>query len=424
MFVLLIALMAAPVQSPAEPYAPCPSCNVVLVTVDTLRADRVFLGDDIYTPRIEHALRHSTYFSQARSLSPCTEPAVRQIHTGRRQPNNGSKRLAESFAEAGYATAAFVSQHQFTRRGKVLERYSRGFQVWSNQMRTQRDRYGMSKHPAQPLSDEAIAWVRQATGPFFLWVHYFDPHDPYSPPGGKPHTLRDRRRPMIAAVEKLPKEQKKPWYGMGGIFDAKQTHTIAGFYDEELSYMDKHVGRLLEAVTDGEQSENTVVIFSSDHGERLGDDGEYWDHCHSLHDWETRVPLAISLPGWSWPRRIDRPVAITDIALSIHSMVGLKPARSFQGRELRQDFPGRIIVSTWRGNTTAYDGRYKLYWRKGRPNGLYDLSVDPREEFKLTDYSIIPRLIQAVRTKRDMIQLDNKQSERVIEELRAMGYTE
>jgi hypothetical protein len=189
------------------------SLNVVLITVDTLRRDHV--GSYGYgrntTPHVDEFFRNGTTFLNATSPSPCTVPAVLQLLTGVRDFDDRRPRLAETLRDAGFATTAIVSQHHFRTAARPRPAYTRGFDEFDIQEAHERDHHRMTSRDAAEVSDRATAWLngRTSDAPFFLWLHYFDPHDPYeSPedfrvfPSPAPSLDGDRRTHLLKAMTK------------------------------------------------------------------------------------------------------------------------------------------------------------------------------------------------------------------------------
>src|SRR5262245_40168861 len=157
--------------------------HALLITVDTLRADHV--GGYGYaratTPELDAFFAGGTRFELALSSAPCTVPSIQQLLRGSFEAAEPGAAPISRLADRGFATAAIVSQHQFH---KQLELYRRGFEHFDIQPRSQVDRHGMTARAAREVTDRALAWLaeRPRGRPFFLWLHYFDPHDPYEPP--------------------------------------------------------------------------------------------------------------------------------------------------------------------------------------------------------------------------------------------------
>ena len=227
----------APAQAPAHP-------DVALITIDTLRADRVGRG---LTPTIDALAARGVRFSHARSAVPLTLPSHVTIMTGLLPVEHGVREngtvfkaetppLARVLSNAGYATAAFVGAYVLDRRFGLSD----GFDVYDD--RVSRDPSAMARLEAErkggAVVDAALTWLATARRPYFLWVHLYDPHAPYDPPAD---------------------------------FLAKAKGNA---YDGEVVYADAQVARLLDAVRQRDPSNATLIAVAGDHGEGLGDHGE------------------------------------------------------------------------------------------------------------------------------------------------------
>ena len=239
--------------------------NVLLITIDTLRADRVGRG---LTPAIDSVAARGVRFTNARATVPLTLPSHASILTGTRPPEHGARvngvalaarpTLARSFQAAGYRTGAFVGAYVLDRRFGLAG----GFDMYDD--RVTRDPSGAARLEAERRGDlvatSAIEWLgRGGTQPFFAWIHLYDPHAPYTPP-----------------QEFLTK--------------------AGGAYDGEVAFADAQVGRVLDWLNGAGLAAGTVVAIASDHGEGLGDHGET-THGMLAYDSTLRVPLALAGPG-------------------------------------------------------------------------------------------------------------------------------
>jgi arylsulfatase A-like enzyme/Flp pilus assembly protein TadD len=259
--VLLLALPAC--RSTAPPAAVKP--NVLLITVDTLRADRVGRG---LTPAIDSVAARGVRFVNARATAPLTLPSHTSILTGTLPQANGVRvngvalpvrpTLARAFHDAGYRTGAFIGAYVLDRRFGL----SGGFDTYDD--RIPRDPSGAALLEAERrgdvVMDAALAWLgRTATAPFFAWIHLYDPHAPYDPP-----------------QEYLTKA--------GGRA-----------YDGEVAFADAQIGRVLEWLDRSGQRDRTLIAIAGDHGEGLGDHGEL-THGMLAYDSTLRVPLIVVSP--------------------------------------------------------------------------------------------------------------------------------
>ena len=264
--------------------------NVLLITLDTFRADRV----GPLTPNLQKLARESVRFANADSPVPLTLPAhcsllsgELPLHHGVR--NNGANpfpadrpTLATAFSAAAWRTGAFVSSFVLDRRFGL----ARGFDVYddeiarsgSNDANTlEAERVGAA------TVDRALAWLRRPDPrPFFVWVHLYDAHAPYAPPAPYPQT-----------------------------------------YDGEIAYVDAQVGRLLGAV----DRSNTIIAVVGDHGESLGEHGEL-THGLLVYEPTLHVPLMIAGPN-AVARELTTPVSTVDVAPTLAAMCGLRVAPDF-----------------------------------------------------------------------------------------------
>lgn len=415
--------------------APAPR-NAVLISVDTLRWDHVgLLGyERPTTPRLDAFFSDKTIFENAVSPAPCTLPALAQLLHGSYVPRPDRFSLAETLRVHGYATAAFVSQHQLRpdwHRGGVgawlAEAAAEGFDVFDVQGAEEVDGHGMSARTAREVSTRALAWLEQVREPFFLWLHYFDPHDPYEPPprhrdfdrgNGSPRS-GDRRLDLMRG-----RRPGEPWFEAGRIFDARDVQHLVNLYDGEIQFADAQVGRVLDALVGRGLAASTVVVFVSDHGEWLGE-GERWDHCQTLREVEIRVPFLWSVGGerLAGLGRVATPVSTVDLAPTLLAVLGIEhQPDAFDGVDLRRPPQARSVFADWRGATAARRGSWKLVARDA-PVELFDLEGDGAERRNrlgegLAEESELARDLEAFRASHPVAELHRD----VLERLRGLGY--
>jgi len=350
--------------------------NVLLVTLDTTRADR--LGCYGYraalTPALDELSRRGTLFEQAQSSCPMTLPAHATILTGREPDEhglhvNGKRSLASSIptlagtlAAHGYQTAAFVAAFVLNARFGL----NRGFETYDDDLAgavAQEVPEPMSVYrPGDRVVDRALAWLGRATAgsarrPFFCWVHLYDPHHPYTV------------HPELAGT---PFEQTTS-------------------YDAQVAFMDRQVGRLLAFLQAQHQLEGTLVVAVGDHGEGLGEHGEE-EHGYLLNEEALHVPLLVALAGVVRAgARVHALVSLTDVYPTVLDLLGIDPEPSGSGRSLRQALGGEPVSS--RPIHAQTDLPYDLFgwsplrsvttphWRYIRTTKpeLYDRKRDPAE---------------------------------------------
>ncbi len=348
--------------------------RAVLVTIDTLRADRVgCYGDSVAaTPVLDAVAGKGVRFAVAISPAPLTLPTHATLLTGLDPPrhgvhHNGTFRLeqdlptlAERLRDQGLATAAFVSAY-------VLDRdfgLARGFDRYDDRMSAERpegEASFVAERRADATVDAALAWLAAAPERFFLWVHLYDPHAPQRPP--------------------------EPWASRFALDP----------YAGEVAFADEQLGRLLAALEERHDDGRTLLVVTSDHGESLGDHGEP-THAYGLYDATQRVPLLVRGPGVPRARVVETPVRLVDVAPTVLALLGAPPLEGADGRSL---------VPLWRGSAAAAPGvayletlatRFDMGWsplfgvrsvrwkyiRAPRPE-LYDVAADPAERRNLAE---------------------------------------
>jgi arylsulfatase A-like enzyme/Flp pilus assembly protein TadD len=292
---------------PRPPRATGP--NLLLVTIDTLRADRVeaYGAADAVTPTLDRLASEGVRFETAISAAPVTLPSHASILTGLYPPHHGARynglfelpssaqTLTERLLDAGYATGAVIGAVV------VAEPFglAQGFQFYDDEdFWDQRSAPGgYLERPAAEVTDRAIRWLEGVEGPFFLWVHYFDPHATYRPPPPYDRTFAERP------------------------------------YDGEVAYVDAELGRLIAKLETSGQLENTLVVATSDHGESLGEHGES-THSYTLYDAALRVPLVLRGPGLPAGSVVEPLVRTVDIAPTLLALLNLPGLPGVDGRDL------------------------------------------------------------------------------------------
>jgi arylsulfatase len=346
--VLIAAVLGLAAAHPgcwsAAPADPRP--NVLLITVDTLRAD--YLGsygfDWPTSPRVDALAAEGVLFERAIAASSSTVPAHATILTSRYTREhtighrNGDSTLsdetsvAEIFRGAGYATAAFVGNY-LLRRGTGL---ARGFEVYDDELtRTELNRRDYYERIAGDTNQRALRWIAEVDDvPFFLWVHYQDPHGPYAPPEPYVGRFRLPPDPDEAPLEVVPSTsgwRSIPEYqALEGLFRPSQ---YAGRYADEIHYADRAIGQLLDAVDRHASGREVVVLFTSDHGESFGEGGRYFVHGFATTPQLAHVPMILRAPGLSPERRRD-PVHHVDVMPTLLELAGIELPPDVSGRAL------------------------------------------------------------------------------------------
>jgi arylsulfatase A-like enzyme/Tfp pilus assembly protein PilF len=394
--------------------------NIVLITVDTLRADRLgcYGNTQIATPRIDALAARGTRFASAYSQVPFTLPSHASLFTGTYPIWNGVEdttgppldehilTLAQILQRGGYATAGFPAAF-------VLDSFfglGRGFDAYYGSF-PHRDMAGEGEESGLTRSaDEQLPMVfhwlnRNASKKFFLWVHLYDTHHPYHPP--EPYRTQYADRP----------------------------------YDAEVAYIDSAIGQLLDYLAAKQLTRKTVVVLTSDHGEGLGEHGELY-HGYFIYNSTLHVPLIIYDP--SRPRAtgtVADNVSLIDVAPTLLASLGEPIPRQMQGRSLlglmsgKTEAPQPIVAESlfpnlhfgWSGLYSVQLGRWK-YVDAPRPE-LYDLSQDPGEVTNLyASHTAVGDALGArlkailARYRRNLNQAPLQLTEQEMKQLQKLGY--
>jgi choline-sulfatase len=334
--------------------------SILLVTLDTTRADAI--GPDaegVETPSFDALARRGTRFRQAYATVPETLPSHASMLTGL-HPGGHSVRenarylpashplLAERLAQGGYRTAAFVSSFVLARRFGL----ARGFSVYDDELAA-----GRAERTARETTDRALSYLRRdATGPLFVWVHYFDPHTPYAPP--EPFGTRYARNPYLG----------------------------------EVAAMDAELGRLVQAF-EARAAGGSAMVVVSDHGEGLGDHGEP-QHGNLVYQSTMHVPLLLVGPGVA-AGVSDTPVSTRRVFHTILDWAGLGATDSLRagGPELVLGEAMKPFLSYgWQPQVMAVEGRTKTILA-GRLE-VYDVVADPAEAHDLAPGANVSRALR------------------------------
>jgi arylsulfatase A-like enzyme len=388
--------------------------NVVVVCVDTLRADHVgaYGYSRATTPRLDALARGGALFENALATAPWTVPAVGSLLTSLYPSQHGAGLAGEVRQLDGNTPAqlrpeAETLADQLHRAKLRTALYSANPYLWGRFQRSF-DHAEAGRQTARSLTDRALAWVRQApAGPFFLYLQYMDLHQPIQPP--EPFASHfvvpaGRRAPEHADWRFVRQED---W--TAADFQSFREHKVA-LYDGALLYVDGEIGRLIDGLRKLGLLKDTLLVVTADHGEEFWDHGEeerlqggdpraIWGvgHGHTLYQELLHVPLILSGPGVAGGSRLPCPVALLDVAPTILAGLGFLPAAGMEGRSLLRSISpetaedGRCAPRPLAAESPAYgpDARallyrgWKLVLRKGAPPALYDLGRDPGEHRNL-----------------------------------------
>ncbi len=348
--------------------------NVLLVTFDTTRWDHMGYATNRHglTPMLDAMAKRGTWFSDAVTVSPLTLVSHTSIMTGLYPPHHGvrdnglysvpaqDETLAERLKAAGYAThaviSAFVLDSQFG--------LDQGFDGYDDDLSggPQQIQFMFKEIHAAQTSAKAVRWLEQERPkdrPFFLWVHFFDPHANYDPP---------------ADVAKLFPDDP---------------------YSGEIHYADRELGRIFKSLDDSGLLDNTLFVFTADHGDSLGEHGEK-THGIFVYNSTTHVPMLLAGPGVPAGHRVDSLARTVDLVPTVLELLGLPPAGGLDGRTLSPLWSGRepddrvaymealtpILNFGWAPLRALRTSRWKAI-EAPRPEA-YDEAHDPEERRNLS----------------------------------------
>ena len=338
--------------------------NVLLLTIDTLRADRLgYCGYDIETPHLDSLAFGGTAFLNAFCQVPLTLPSHASIFTGTNPPFHGIKNnghylnkemttLTEVLKQKDYLAAAFIGAFPVDSQFGL----DQGFDLYDDEYNT--PKY-LQPHGPQRLAEAVYAsaanWLRENHAKkFFVWIHYYDPHDPYSPPPPFDRKYKDR------------------------------------LYDGEIAYTDVYVGKLIALLTEMNLLEKTLVVVVGDHGEDLYEHNEP-GHSIFLYDTTIKVPFIMNCPGIvPEENEVSQQVRTVDIMPTILDIIKIDVPKFVQGRSLIPVIQGKalklesyaetyfpLISNGWSELKAIRTEEWK-YIQAPKPE-LYSLKDDPGE---------------------------------------------
>jgi len=321
LFLVFLALGASGASAPKAASAPSASANppnIILITLDTTRADRMgFLGSKRgLTPNLDALAKQSVIFTRAYAQVPLTTPSHAALLTGTYPQFNHVENLGQPLGKdlpylpdllhsRGYHTAAFIGAFILDLEG--APGFNRGFDMYDahfHERKPGEDRYKSIERRAEDVANRAMLWLsRHPQGPFFIWLHFYDAHDPYDPP--------------------------EPF----------KTHYASAPYDGEIAYTDSVVGGLMDVLRKHGLYEDTVIAIAADHGEAFGEHGEE-RHGMFLYDETIHVPLLLKLPAGRFAgkrlkgKRIDERVALAEVTPSLLEAAGIPAPATMQAQSL------------------------------------------------------------------------------------------
>jgi len=386
------ALQASAVSPAARP-------NILLVTIDTLRADHVgcYGYRRATTPTIDRLAGQGTVFTRAFSNTPWTTPSHYCFMTGALVSRHGSRdnlrnrtgvqgsvpvMISEVLRSAGYDTAAFVSGYPLLRRSGLAA----GFSVYDDTM--QDKLFGGTwkvERRAPQTADAFKRWwkARGAGAPWFVWVHFYDPHGPYTPlPEYANMFVDDGLGPRDEVLDAPGNEPKPPgWTKIAGERQDRQYYISQ--YDAEIRMADDGVKAIVSLLEQAAQLESTIIVVSADHGEYLGEHGRWFVH-DDLYSQSLMIPMVFSGPGVPRGERSDAITESIDVAPTLLSLAGIAPPASMMGTKLftgdgnvRRHARDLVLSESPRTNRCSVTGG-SLQWIGTHPHTeLHDYRHDP-----------------------------------------------
>jgi arylsulfatase A-like enzyme len=450
--------------------------NVVLVVFDALRPDHTstYGYGRPTTPHLDRLARNAILFEDVSASAAFTLPSMATLFTSLDPVEHGVRRhldsqgiqdrlderfttLAELLESRGYATAAIVSNSLFL----LKFGFDQGFETFD----------AGGRRDAGPTTDAAIDWLKQQSEdrPFFLWVHYIDPHWPYNAPpdfikrpfrhddqGQYAHILDGFKRGRIKSDQIYFDNRLGP----DGIERA-----IAE-YDNEITYADHYLGRLIYYLETEGKYDNTLIAAVSDHGESLGEHDLYFAHSFYLYEEIQQVVMMLKPPFSRSAERVSHPVRLLDFLPTVLNLLDMETTAEMRGKDLSPlweerkgdaSFPDLPIYAESEPRYRTEQGLYRYPFRKriykegnegkwrmirsgdfklihipGEGEELYDLSTDPEEAKNLMDAEPatagrLKKLLQQIMDQDSGAAVPEPDRSRtrnreVIKEIQALGY--
>ncbi len=447
---------AAPPPAVSAGGQDAPGPNVLLVVLDTVRADHLSLHGyrRDTSPNLARLARRGIAFKQARSTAPWTLPShasmmtghwPHELSTGINHPLDGThETLAEYLAASGYATAGFVANATYCGIETGLGRGFAHFEdhelsvadiLWTSALgqrillqgmfrperRTGGNPNDYHRKDAAQVRRDMLAWVVHQKGrPFFAFLNLYDAHDPYIPPTGfdRHFGVRPRSAADMAILERWFIHDKK-------TLTPGEIQSVLDAYDDGIAYLDEQLGGLVDDLDWLGLLAGTLVIVTADHGEHLGEH-QLYGHASSLYDAEIHVPLLILLPGEAHAgQSVAAQVSLRDLAATVADVTGLGGS-PFPGRSLARHWaadasplsepslsevdvpvmsaPNQGRSPVFRGPMKAVAAGKHVYVRNGDgQEELFDIEADPMQLRNLAGLPQVQSSLDQIRTDLDQL---------------------
>lgn len=448
--------------------------NVILITIDALRADFVGFLDDHHrdrkqnlTPNLDKLAENSTIFTNAIAHAPYTSASFPALFTSK-YPSVASsfvsKRIsvanypfavlkaeyptiAEILRQYGYTTGGFHSSPWLVR----TFRYDRGFDTFDDTMYLSNTNPILKKVPltkhdlihiigkqsylaANDINRKVIPWLERVAKPFFLWIHYMDTHGPYQSKRGFAYLNKLRAELLWYKATRFPDKVSR-----------KERKALISWYKEEITYLDEHLGMLFRVLENLNLYQNILIIITSDHGEAFYE-RRMFSHPRLLYDELIRVPLIIKFPDIKEKKVISHPVGLMDILPTIVDILNFRlDGGQFNGNSLMpliekdcsDNLPNYVISDAAPEKENKHVSLRTTKWKyimneeEGK-HELYNLDRDPNEQINLIDK--VPNITEAFASKLKAVlpkvkgkyieTPDPQLDEELRGRLKALGYTD
>lgn len=425
--------------------------NIFLISVDTLRADHLncYGYSKNTSPNIDSFASESLLFENCFSHASTTSSSCASIISGF-LPHETTvyenlpvppnvETISEILEPHGYKNLAVVSNYVL----RSVRGWAPGFVIYDDTMNQQElIRSTIPERIAIYTTDRAIELIEQFRNDrLFMWVHYQDPHGPFTPPEKFAEMFLDtHQKPRILKVNDTKT-------GRGGIphyqrlGDNRDFNFYVSQYDGEIRYMDEHFGRLIDTLRRLDLYDDSIIIFTSDHGEGMGEHDYYFNHGEYLYSDQIHVPLIIKYGKQLSGRRTDF-VQHLDLIPTILSMLGIKPDERFRGRDLRKakkeskeifaemrDSKVRdgvkfsLIVDPFKLIYTPIDKQYELFDLREDYYEEHDLISDANYKKQAEDLKVrLHRIHEDDRLQLEIFNIPPKLTDEEIRKLRSLGY--
>ena len=402
--------------------------NVIFITVDTLRADHISsYGYDRKTPNIDQLSDHSHLFKNAYSQAPCTNPSMWNIMTSKYLVTNDPVKdriptIGEYFRSKGYQTGAYIDKSNFMiEKGYSLHQSFDTYDVSDSNFKINPER------SAAGLTADVIDWIKKTERPFFTWIYYNDPHDAFDPP--------DKYKGIYTEGERFNRDLRSDDVFLTSIRKKKKTiskdhvNFLIGAYDEEIRYLDDEIGTLINFLKENGKYDNSIIVFTSDHGEELHDNDKLWNHCMMCSREETWIPLIIKMPGQN--NKIEFYDAVQSIDI-YPTLVDYFERQDFldrlmlEGTSMLPLIENDIDVSDeprWAASFWRHDGAVTIgvnrYWAKKKEEVFLNvITGEPITDEKIK-YELRKKL-EEIYTKH--IEKNTLHYKKMLEQMKSVGY--